>query len=231
MKCIVPLAGPDLYSAEWGLRPLHVLPDGRTLLAAALETRSWRSELEGDDYIFVVREVEELQALRSALGAYWPGCKVVTVSHLSGGALLSTLAGVALAAGGAPLCVDLADILFTGPEDFWTDWDEELGAATPCFISNDPAYSYFRLDGTRVVEAAEKRVISDHASAGVYFFRDPSVFLEATAHSLRHRGTLSHKGALFVCPSINGVLAQGLEVAAFLVQEPVPVGKIFHRRG
>ncbi len=229
MKCIIPLAGPDLYSAQRGLRPLHELPDGRALLVAALETRAWRPQMEGEDYIFVVREVAALQTLRNALHASWPGCQVVTISHPSEGALLSALAGVALAANGAPLCIDLADILFKGPENFWSDWAPEFGAATPCFISSDPAYSYLRFKGDHVVEAAEKRVISDYASAGVYFFRDSSIFLEAAAHSLRHREALSFKGALFVCPTMNGVLAQGLKVAAPLVQEPVPIGKMFHQ--
>lgn len=230
MKCIVPLAGPDLYNPETGFRPLSKVEGGDGLLETAIEGRAWRKDgtLQSSDYVFVVREVEQLAELRAFLASRWPGSKVVTLSALTGGALLSALAGVTLAATDEPLCIDLADIFFDGPDDFWRQWRPGLGGCTPSFIANDPVYSYLRKEGGRVVEAAEKRVISDHASAGVYFFRDAGVYLSAAAHSLANRKTLAFKGNLFVCPAMNGVLAQGLEVDAPLVRNVVPVSKSLH---
>lgn len=229
MRCVVPLAGPDLITARWGLRPLHRLDDGQTVLKAALTSRTWGSALSGSDYTFVVREVEQLETLRGYLQSEWPGCSIVTLSQVTQGALLSALAGVAFARHDeSPLCIDLADIIFDGPENFWSNWTPTVGAVTPCFLSEDPDFSYLALHESRVVCAAEKQVISQHASAGVYMFRDAPVFLEAAAHSLRNYDTLSYRSALFICPSMNGVLAQGLTIEAPLVSAAKPVGKLFH---
>lgn len=225
----MPLAGPDLNTPQWGLRPLHRLPDGQTILKASLASRAWNDALTAADYTFVVREVDGLSSLRDYLQSEWPGCGIVALSHLTQGALLSALAGVAfLKPNDSPLCVDLADIIFDGPDDFWSRWNSNVGGVTPCFMSSDPAFSYLSVDTGRVVAAVEKRVVSRHASAGVYMFRDAAVFLEAAAHSLRNRETQSYGGALYVCPSMNGVLAQGLDVEAPLVLDAKPVGKLFH---
>ncbi len=78
------------------------------------------------------------------------------------------------------------------------------------------------------VEAREKQVISDHASAGVYMFRDVEVFLEAASHSIRHRDMLAYRDSLFICPMVNGVVAAGLKVVAPAVSDCRSVGKLFH---
>jgi len=230
MKCVVPLAGPDLVHEQHRFRPWTPI-DGQTLLARALHMRAWAGDLRPSDYIFVLREVEGLSELEVWLNLEWPGCRVVRVSDLTDGALFSVLAGLALVGStDEPVIIDLADILFSdGPMDLLASLNAPgVGAVVPCFVSNDPCYSYLRLEDGVVVEAAEKRVISDRASAGVYAFKSVPVFLRAAAHSMDMREQVAHKGALFVCPSINGVLAQGLQVLAPMLDNVEPVGKAFH---
>jgi hypothetical protein len=230
MKCVVPLAGPDLVHSEHRFRA-WVPYDGIPVLQAALEMRAWRRELKGSDYIFVVRTVPGVEQLETWLSERWNGCKVVRLSHLTGGALFSSLAGVAmLEAGSGPIVVDLADILFrSGPADLSSLFSRQgLGAVVPCFSSTEPCYSYLRMENGAVVEAAEKRVISEHASAGVYMFQGFQTFLRAAAHSVTNFEKLSYKGSLFVCPMVNGVLADGLSVEAPLLSDVTPFGKIFH---
>ena len=81
------------------------------------------------------------------------------------------------------------------------------------FASGNPKYSYLACDDRgAMIRAREKTVISDRASAGVYFFASAPVFLAALAHSMRNRQALAWNGLLYVCPMLNGVAAQGLEV-------------------
>ncbi|ESQ78649.1 hypothetical protein [Asticcacaulis sp. YBE204] len=228
MKCIVPLAGPDLYTEAYGLRPLMDL-NGTPLIEAALKARAWEKTLRPEDYIFVVRQVEALPQLTAYLDATWPGCRVVTLSNLTGGALFSVLAAMALVASDEPLIVDLGDILFSeGPQDPQALFTDGVGAVVPVFTSDESCYSYLTIEDGRVTGAREKVVISNNASAGVYMFRDVQTFLRAAAHSIDHRETLNFKGILFICPMVNGVLDNGLIVAAPHIENYQPVGKIFH---
>src|SRR5262249_8547387 len=97
-----------------------------------------------------------------------------------------------------------------------------VGAVALVFESTNPAYSYLRTDSVgKVVEAAEKRVISQRASAGTYFFDRAATYLEALAHNLRHLEQVTHRGLFFVCPLYNGGLARGRRV----VREQVPAGR------
>ena len=229
MKCVVPLAGPDLWTETFGFRPLVPVED-KPLLQVALDQRAWRGRLESRDYIFVVREVEGLVQLEQALRALWPECRIVRLSHLTGGALYSALAAMSLVAPDEPVIVDLADILFTeGPEDpeqlfKAQDW----GAIVPVFQSTEPCYSYLAIEDGRVLRAREKQVISDHASAGVYMFASPQLYLTAAVHSLQQRDELSYRNLLFICPMVNGVIAAGREVLAPAIEAVQPVGKLFH---
>lgn len=144
--------------------------------------------------------------------------------------MLTALAGVAmLSDDDEAVVIDLADILFsTGPTDPEAMLHGRVGAMIPCFISNEPCYSYLRKEAGRVVEAAEKRVISEYASAGVYIFRDRNSYLSATQYCLANAASLTVKGVHFICPMANGILAAGLEVLAPLIEDVIPVGKLFH---
>ncbi|WP_137136956.1 hypothetical protein [Rhizobium sp. FKY42] len=225
----MPLAGPDLWTQTFGFRPL-VPVEGRPLLQVALEQRAWRDRLESRDYIFVLRDVEGLDQLEQALRAMWPDCRIVRLSHLTGGALYSALGAMSLVAPDEPVIVDLADILFTeGPEDpehlfKARDW----GAIVPVFQSTEPCYSYLEIEDGSVLRAREKQVISDHASAGVYMFANPQIYLTAAVHSLQQRDELSYRNLLFICPMVNGVIAAGKQVLAPAIRAVQPVGKLFH---
>ena len=64
MKCIVPLAGPDIYTRKYGLKPAYEI-DGEPLLFRALHSRNWYGHsLNEEDLIFVLRDFEQLNVLK-----------------------------------------------------------------------------------------------------------------------------------------------------------------------
>ncbi len=232
---IVPLAGPDFHTPRFGIRPLH--PVGQsTLIEHVLNGRPWAPNSKGvqtpDAMVFVLREEGAHTAeMRDFLALRFPGAPVATLSHLTLGAPLSALAGLALARDlDAPVIVDLADIAFEwdcDPSAYFRD-HPEVDALLPWFDSNDPKFSYLRLNGRQVIEAREKQVISTHASAGVYLFRDAATYLRAVTHCLQQPATCRVGSALFVCPSVNGLIAAGRQVHALPVRQAEPVSTIFH---
>jgi hypothetical protein len=96
-----------------------------------------------------------------------------------------------------------------------------LGALARTFRASTPLLSYLTREAAGVVVAAvEKQVVSEEASAGVYLFRSPAVYLRALAHVLEAPDAYTTRGLFFACPVLNGVLAQGLRV------EGVAVGNV-----
>jgi hypothetical protein len=232
MKCIVPLAGPDFFRPEYGIKPL-VPMDGVPLIERVLSSRPWRrtGELTGADCVFVLRDGEGLAEFTRFLDGAYPEAKRVVLSHLTGGALLSALAGASeLPATDEPLIVDLVDIVFASDLSPRAAFAAEpaLAGLIPYFEASDDCYSYLELDGTRVVRTAEKVVISTHASAGVYLYRTAADFLVAASGSLAAGSQWTHRGLHFMCPSYNALIATGRLVRGVPVTDVIPVSAKFH---
>lgn len=231
MLCVVPLAGPDFHHPDYGVKPFVSVGD-ETMIEATLGRRRWiRDQLvRPSDIVFVLRDTPHTGEAVERLTALFPGARSVRLSEGTGGALMSALAGVALAANNAPVMVDLVDLAF--------DAESEVSASIACrgksdgfipwFESSDPAYSYLRFEGDRVVETAEKRVISNKASAGVYSFATASHFLQAAAGCLAQAEQYRVRGALFLCPSFNVLIAQGCRIEGGQVSNVRAYSKQFH---
>jgi len=236
MQCIVPLAGPQLSHPTHGLTIKYPV-DRMPLLRRTLETRPWWIEkrLCASDLVFVLRESEELDEIRDAVTAWFSGCRIVTLSEMTKGALLSALAGAAVITKlDEPLIVDLADILYDADLDIEARFaaDPSLGAIATYFDADDACYSYFTFATDNTVEfAAEKKVISRHASAGTYVFRDAGHFIAAAGRSItQSREELTVGNALFVCPVLNSVIRQGFRVLPIEARNVRSVSKLFHNK-
>lgn len=232
MKCIVPLAGPDFSRPEYGIKPL-VPMDGVPLIERVLTSRPWyrSGDLRREDCIFVLRQGDGLAEFAAYLDRAFPSSPRVVLSHPTGGALLSALAGASeITAYDEPLVLDLADILFASDLPAAAMFADERGLAgiVPYFESTEACYSYLELDGTRVLRTAEKVVISSHASAGVYLFRTVGDYLAAAAGSLGAGRAWTYRGVHFVCPAFNALVQSGRLVRGVAVTGEQPVSAKFH---
>lgn len=220
MRVIVPLAGPDFIRADGSLKALHAL-NGEPLLRHVLGSRAWVDAVTS--YSFVLLDRPETRAFATGPLADWfPGASTTYISHYTRGAALSALAALPQGTDFTePLIIDLADILYEATLDpaAMLAGDAGLGGIALTFPSDNPAYSYLATDDQgRFVEAAEKRVISEHASAGTYIFRDAPTYLRSLAHGLENESSQTFRDLFFVCPLFNGVRDQGKSVALVPVE-------------
>ena len=78
-----------------------------------------------------------------------------------------------------------------------------------------PRWSYIRLEGENVVEAAEKRPISKHAIAGLYYFRKGEDFVESAKRTIR-KGK-SYNGKFFLSAAVNEMILMNKRVLHYEV--------------
>lgn len=75
------------------------------------------------------------------------------------------------------------------------------------FPASHPKWSYARADeNARVLEVAEKKVISTHATVGVYYFKKGRDFVEA-AQAMIHKN-IRYNNEFYVCPVFNELILQ-----------------------
>lgn len=73
------------------------------------------------------------------------------------------------------------------------------------FESVHPRYSFIRLDENDfVIETAEKNPISNHATAGLYYFKHGSDFVESAKEMIRKDSHVD--GQFYVCPTYNQMI-------------------------
>jgi dTDP-glucose pyrophosphorylase len=79
------------------------------------------------------------------------------------------------------------------------------------FKSDHPKWSYARTDDEgRVTEVAEKVVISDQATVGIYYFRHGSDFVRFAKQMIAK--DIRVNGEFYVCPVFNQLIQAGLDV-------------------
>lgn len=98
--------------------------------------------------------------------------------------------------------------------------EAECGVLT--FDSIHPRFSYVLVDGgTNVLQAAEKRPISRHAVAGLYYYSSAADFFEAAKSTILN-GSL--ESGYYLSNTINEYILKGKKVVAV----EIPNGKYFH---
>lgn len=233
MYVIVPLAGQDLVLEDGTFRPLYNY-EGEPMIKKILKNRLWikNGEVKNKDIIFVLRQVDNLEFLISSLKKEFPECHCVILDTITRGALSTVMAGASLISDFTqPICVDLADIDYNLSVSvknlFQSDYD--LDGMLLTFEANDPKFSYLEIHGNRVTQCAEKKVISNIASTGTYFYKNLTTFLEAARGSFEASHLVSFKNSLFICPTFNFLIFKNRKVEHLHVKNIVNMSTLFHK--
>lgn len=79
------------------------------------------------------------------------------------------------------------------------------------FNASHPKWSYARVDESgKVLETAEKKVISNHATAGLYYYKQGKDFVRG-AQEMIHKG-IHHNNEFYVCPVFNELILAGKNI-------------------
>lgn len=219
MIVVIPTAGGDDAFKERGYpycKPLTEI-HGRTMIE-----RVWQSlaPLAAERHVFVIRKEDARRAhLADVLKLMDPRCAVVVADGPTAGAACTALLAIEQIQPDRELVIANGDQVFTGDlsaavADFRR---RDLDGGTLVFESVHPRWSFVRIgDDGLVTEAAEKRPISRHATAGFYYFKRGGDFVRAAQDMILKNAQVN--GAYFVCPAFNEMILKHARVGVF----PIP---------
>ena len=155
----------------------------------------------------------------SAIEVLAPGAAIVSVEKYARGAACTALLAAGYIDSDDELLVvngnELIDVDFRAVLDDFRG--RQLDAGTVTFSSIHPRYSYVRLtDDGFVVEAAEKRPISAHATAGFYWFARGSSFVQAAEEMIYKDASVN--GKFYICPVLNELVLQQALVGVYPIK-------------
>lgn len=212
---IVPLAGKGQRMIDGGYRvpkPM-ILAGDRHIIDYSLGS----IDTSECNLIFIIRRDHVCNfAIDKALKSkYGDDISLVVAEEDTQGSVSSCCLAAHLVNNDIPLIVFCPDIYFE-PKFVPTDEIFENDGYILTFKANSANYSYVQQDENGLVtKTAEKIVISDNASVGVYCFKTGKMFLEL-AEAAISSGLKSNK-EYYVCPLYNLLIANGGKVKTLLV--------------
>jgi dTDP-glucose pyrophosphorylase len=212
MKVLILAAGKGNLDPAEGGYPLTLTEfDGVPLIERLI---SASKALEGAEVIVTLRGDETSQFhLDNIVRLIDPQVQIVRVENETRGAACTALLAISQIDNDEELLIlngnELIDADFASAlENFRS---RGLAAGTLTFPSVHPRYSYVRLDDEGlVIEAAEKRPISRHATVGFYWFKTGHSLVEAVKEMIRKDDNVA--GAYFICPAFNELVLDGLPI-------------------
>ena len=198
---IIPAAGPDFIDENNTVKFEKKIRN-ITLFHHTILSRAWRKD--GDCYIFVFYDHAETRRFARELISCFNNIKCMFINHYTNGAADTVLSACGLVEPNSPICVDLGDIIIhdkIGQAEIFSQLKKN-DATVLTFESLDPKYSYVKVNKEKIVLAKEKIVISNRASAGVYFFKNRKTLLQSMYECLDDK-KYTLEGINFVCPLVN----------------------------
>ena len=143
-----------------------------------------------------------------------PGCVIIPVTEVTAGAACTVLLARGYINNPEPLMIANGDQLVDTDIDLYLRSMGNADGLIMTMRADDPKWSFVRLDGRgRVIEVAEKKVVSNEATVGIYNFRHGSYFVDAAEQMLKK--DLRVNGEFYVAPVYNEMAAKGREIIIF----------------
>lgn len=212
---ILPMAGAGRRFAEAGYELPKPFIDvhGRHMIERVLENLYF----SGSRFILIAQQehVQRFANVFARLHQQYP-VHVVTVPGLTEGAACTVLTAARMINNDASIVIANSDqILDVKVEEFVADSDARgLDGSILTFWANDPKWSFAEIDSAGLVKrVAEKQVISQHATAGLYYFRHGKDFLHAAVDMIVRNERVNNE--FYVAPAYNYAIHAGSKIGIY----------------
>ena len=156
-------------------------------------------------FIFIVKK-EHLKKynLKSFLNIVSPKCKIIAVDKKTEGAACTVLLAKKYINNSKPLIISNSDqyIDWSPSETMYSFSSKEIDGGILVFKATHPKWSYAKTDeNNNVTEVAEKKVISNNATVGIYYWKQGKDFVKYGEKMIKKNIRVNNE--FYVCPVFN----------------------------
>ena len=180
-------------------------------------------ELESLDFVVLQEHVDKF-SIDKEIKALFPKARIHVLPDVTEGAVITCMKGIEEINDDLPVLFNDCDHLFKSEifNDFCNyDFDDKIDGILLTFTSNEAKYSFVEKDeNENVIRTIEKKVISDEAICGCYYFHDKSTFLESAEKYLAE----CNYSEYYVSGVYNVMIDKGLVIRSMKTDYHVPFG-------
>jgi beta-phosphoglucomutase-like phosphatase (HAD superfamily)/dTDP-glucose pyrophosphorylase len=219
---LIPMAGSGSRFFNAGYKDPKPLidVDGKPMIQRVVENIGIPGK-----YIFIVQaEHYEKYSLDLALTKLVPGCKIIQVDGVTDGAARTALLAKKYIDNFKPLIIANSDQLL--------DWDSsdfvsqlfEVGSDgnMALFLANEDKWSYAKIKNNKIVEVAEKVVISNNASTGIYGWAKGSDYVKYAKQMIEKNIRVNNE--FYICPVYNEAIQDNKRILPMFVDKMYGLG-------
>ena len=220
MNVIVPMAGAGSRFAKAGFTFPKPLIDVRKKPMIEVVVRNLGLEAK---YTYIVQQQHyDKYNLKYLLNLITPDCNIIPIEGITEGAACTTLLAKKFIDNDQPLLIANSDQFceWTPGEYYHSMNSPGIDGGILTFHNTHPRWSYVKLDTNgNVTEVAEKKVISNIATVGIYYWtrgRDYVKYAEQMIQkNIRVGQGFNGQGEFYVAPVYNEAIADGAKIKIF----------------
>ena len=220
---LIPMAGAGNRFQRMGFpvpKPL-IDVDGKPMVQAVVDSMNIDA-----DFIYIVQKAHyEKYNLHHILNLITPNCRIVQVDGITEGAACTTLlAKPMIDMPTKHLAIVNSDNIFewNSHDFFYRALEDRVDGSIVTFRATDPKWSFARVEDKLVREVAEKRPISDRATAGLYYWDKGSDYVRYAEQMIAKNIRVNNE--FYVCPVYNEAIADGKRISAYDIPRMWGVG-------
>ncbi|MFA5842595.1 MAG: glycosyltransferase family 2 protein [Candidatus Gracilibacteria bacterium] len=219
LNIVVPMAGRGTRFAEKGYtfpKPL-IEVKGKPMIQVVIE--NLRPKTEHRFTFICQKEHYEKYALHELLNLLTPGCNIVTLEEFTQGAACTVLLAKEYINNDDELMLSNSDqYIETDINHFLEDARKaKVDGSIMTFPAMHPKWSFAKTDDQgHVVEVAEKKPISNHATVGVYYYQKGHDFVQGAEDMIRKDIRVNNE--FYVCPVYNEMLLKDRKVKIYEIE-------------
>lgn len=201
MNVVIPMAGAGKRFEEAGYKKPKPLIDvcGKPMIKRVIESLS--SKEDDINYIFVAQEEHLKIGLKKYLedkGA------IVSIDKITEGAACTTLLASEHINNDSELVIANCDQYIDWSFQDFMNEGRKFDGCLATFNSTNPHHSYVKMKKGVAIKVAEKIVISDKASAGIYYFKSGSSYVSAANKMIEKN--IRTNNEFYICPVYNELI-------------------------
>ena len=223
LNVLIPMAGAGSRFAQAGYtfpKPL-IEVRGKPMIQVVVENLNIEA-----NYIFLVQKDHyETYNLKYLLNLIAPGCKIVQVDGITEGAACTTLLAKEYIDNNAPLVMANSDqfVEWNSNECMYAFSADSIDGGILTFKATHPKWSYAKLNEDGFVsEVAEKKVISDEATVGIYYWRHGSDYVKYAEQMIDKN--IRTNGEFYTCPVFNEAISDGKKIRVKNIEKMWGIG-------
>ena len=218
LQIVIPMAGVGKSFKDAGYKFPKFLVDiaGKPMIQWVTENINAEAK-----HIFILQEDDyNKYNLKHMLQLLVDNIEIVTIKENTKGAPQTVLMAEKLINNDKPLAIINADqyMEWNSNEFFYAMAADKCDGGIVTFESTHPMFSFVKTgDDGFVTECAEKKPISRHATAGVYYFRRGKDFIKGANAMIKKKITTHDQ--YFICPIYNELIAEGMKIRKYDIEK------------